>query len=163
MELDVGDLSLMDAKQKMRKALLLQKKVEQAWNNYHLDHGTVQSVDVIRNPAIISQWNPNFVLNPSLDMEQVRLAMRGKTLHVSICCIQPPTFQQWDQVTKHLTIMSTYRSDLRTYVPDEVVTSSRRAAAVKDGANIQRRRVEEAKASPTDQNIFVIKLLQDDL
>ena len=147
----------------MRKALVLQKKVEQAWNNYHLDHGSVQSVDVIRNPAIISQWNPNFVLDPSLDMEQVRLAMRGKTLHVSFCCIQPPSFQQWDQVTKHLSIMSTYRSDLRTYVPDEAVTSSRRAAAVKDGATIQRRRVEEAKACPTEQNIFVIKLLQDDL
>ena len=59
--------------------------------------------------------------------------------------------------------MSTYRSDLRTYVSDEAVTSSRRAAAVKDGATIQRRRVEEAKASPTEQNIFIIKLLQDDL
>ena len=86
--------------------------------NYHKDHGSVQSVDVIRNPLIISQWNPNFVLDPTLDMEQFWLAMRGKTLHVSFCCIQSPSFQQWDQVTKHLSTMTIYRSDLHTYVPN---------------------------------------------
>ena len=96
-------------------------------------------------------------------MEQVRLAIRGKTLHLSCCCLQGPSFHQWGQVTKHLSTMTVYRSDLRTYVPDKAVTSSRRAAAVRDGVAIQRRRVEEAKATPTEQNIFIIKLLQDDL
>ena len=128
MELDVGEFSLMEAKQYMRKALVLQKQVEAAWKNYHLDHGSVKSVDIIRNPTIISQWNPNFVLDATLDMEQVRLAMRGKTLHVSFCCIQPPSFQQWTQVTKHLNTMTTYRGDLRTYTPDEAVTRWRRAS-----------------------------------
>ena len=89
--------------------------------------------------------------------------MRGKTLQNSFCTVQSPSFQQWDQVTKHLSTMAIYRSDLSTYVPDKAVTTSRRAAAVKDGAAIQRRRVEEAKASPSEQNIFIIKLLQDDL
>ena len=131
--------------------------------SYHKDHGSLQSADVIRNPLIISQWNPYFVLNPTLDMEQVRLALRGKTLHLTCCCLQSPSFHQWDQVTKHLSTMTVYRSDLSTYIPDKAVTTSRRAAAVKDGAAIQRRRVEEAKASPSEQNIFIIKLLQDDL
>ena len=92
-------------------------------------------------------------------MEQVRLAIRGKTLHHSCSGLQGHSFHQWGQVTKHLSTMTVYRSDLST----EAVTSSRRAAAVKDGAAIQRRHVEEAKASPTEQNIFIIKLLQDDL
>ena len=58
--------------------------------------------------------------------------------------------------------MTVYRNDLRTYIPDEAVLSSRRVA-VKDGAAIQRKRVYEAKASPTEQNIYIIKLLQNDL
>ena len=112
---------------------------------------------------IISQWNPTFVLDDTLDMEAVRRAMAGKTLHVSFCCVQPPSFQQWSQVTNNLNTMTTYRSDIRTYTPDEAVTSSRRAAAVKDDATIQRRRVEQAMASPDDQSIFIVKLLQEDL
>ena len=126
-------------------------------------YSDVKSTDIIRNPMIISQWNPTFVLDDTLDMKQVRLAMAGKTLHVSVCCTQPPSFQQWTQVTKHINTMSTYRSDIRTYTPDEVVTSQRRAAAVKDGATVQRRNVEQAMASPEEQNIFIIKLLQEDL
>ena len=72
MELDIGELSLQEAKFKMRQALILQKQVEQAWMAYHKDHGSLLSPDVIRNPLIISHRNPNFVLNPTLDMEQVR-------------------------------------------------------------------------------------------
>ena len=36
-------------------------------------------------------------------------------------------------------------------------------AADKDGATVQRRRVEEAMASPTEQVFFIIKHLQEDL
>ena len=96
-------------------------------------------------------------------MEQVRLAMRGKTLHLSCCCLQGPSFHQWGEVVKHLSTMTVYRTDLRTYVPDEAVMSSRRAAAVKIGAAIQRKKVDEAKISPITQNIYLIKLLQNDL
>ena len=38
-----------------------------------------------------------------------------------------------------------------------------RATAVKIGAAIQRKKVDEAKASPTTQNIYFIKLIQNDL
>ena len=162
-ELDVGELSLLEAKQYLRKALTIQKQLEKAWKYYHADHGVVKSIDIIRNPMIISQWNPNFVIDDVLDMEKVRQAMASKTLHESVCCIQPPSFQQWPQVNKHLNTMSTYRSDIRNYTPDEVVLAQRRAAAVKDGATVIRRKVEQAMASPEDQNIFVIKLLQEDL
>ena len=48
-------------------------------------------------------------------------------------------------------------------MPDEAVISSRRAAAVMDGAAIQRKRVEDAKLSPHTQNIYQIKMLQNDL
>ena len=37
------------------------------------------------------------------------------------------------------------------------------SAAVKIGAAIQRKRVDEAKLSPNTQNIYLIKLLQNDL
>ena len=157
-ELDIGEKSLQEAKFKMKQALILQKRVEEAWLAYHKDHVALQSEDVIRNPLIISHWNRNFILSPNMDIEQFRLAMRGKTLHLLCCCIQGPSFYQWGQVAKHLSTMTIYRNDLRTYVPDEAVTSSRRAAAVKDGVGvaIQRRCVEEAKVSPTEQNIFII-------
>ena len=89
--------------------------------------------------------------------------MASKTLHESVCAIQPLSFQQWPQVIPHLNTMSTYRSDIRNYTPDEVVLAQRKAAAVKDGATVIRRKVEQAMTSPQDQNIFVIKLLQEDL
>ena len=38
-ELDVGELSLLEAKQYLRKALTIQKQLEKAWKYYHADHG----------------------------------------------------------------------------------------------------------------------------
>ena len=112
---------------------------------------------------MISDWNPLFSINPLLEMEQIRQAMANKTLHQSVCCQMPPSFQQWPQVAKHLTTMSAYRSNIRNYTPDEVVLAQRRAAVVKDGVSVIRRKMELAIASPQDQNRFVIKLLQEDL
>ena len=163
MELDIGEMTLSEAKFKMRQALMLQKDVEKAWGTYFKDQGSLLSADIITNPQTIRAWNPNFQLNQTLEMEQLRIAMREKTLHLSCCSLQGPSFHQWNDVVKHLGVMTVYRNDLRTYVPDEAVISSRRAAAVKSGAAIQRKRVEDAKLSPHTQNIYQIKMLQTDL
>ena len=162
-ELDMGELSLLEAKQYMRQAYTIQRSLEKAWRYYHADHGVVKSTQIIRNPMMITQWNPQFTIDDVLDMEKVRQAMVNKTLHQSVCCIMPPSFQQWPQVIKHLNTMSAYRSNIRNYTPDEVVLAQRRAAAVKEGASVIRRKMEQAITSPQDQNRFVIKLLQEDL
>ena len=114
MELNIGELTLSEAKFKMRQALMLQKDVERAWGTYFKDHGSLLSPDVIRNPLTIQTWNPNFVLNATLEMEQVRLAMKGKTLHISCCCLQGPSFHPWGEVVNHLNTMTVYQNNLRS-------------------------------------------------
>ena len=94
MELDIGEMTLSEAKFKMRQALMLQKDVEKAWGTYFKDQGSLLSADVITNPHTIQAWNPNFQLNQTLEMEQLRIAMRGKTLLLSCCSLQGPSFHQ---------------------------------------------------------------------
>ena len=53
-ELELGELSPLEAKQFMRKAYTIQKQLEKVWCYYHADHGVVKSIDIIRNPMMIS-------------------------------------------------------------------------------------------------------------
>ena len=85
--------------------------------------------------------------------------MRSGTLHLSGSALQDPTFHQWEDVTKHLDVMSDFRQDLRTYTPDEAVTSSRRADAVKTVVSIHKTKILEAQASEDTQDLFKIKML----
>ena len=78
MELDIGEMTLSEAKFKMRQALMLQKDVEKAWGTYFKDQGSLLSADVMVNPDPIQAWNPSFQLNQTLEMEQLRIAMREK-------------------------------------------------------------------------------------
>ena len=88
-----------------------------------------------------------FNFEPKLVMENIRRQMRNGTLHLSCCALQDPTFHQLEDVTKHLDVMSVFRQDLWNYTPDEAVTSSRRADAVKNVVKIQKTKIQEAQAS----------------
>ena len=96
-------------------------------------------------------------------MEQIRAAMVHRTLHQSVCCQQPASFQQWAQVSRQLSTISAFRANLRSYAPDDVILAQRRAAVVKDGVTIIRTKMELAISSPQTQDRFLIKLLQEDL
>ena len=99
-ELDMGILTLADCKTHMRAGYMGQRGLEKCWKFYHKDHGTLTSDQVVRNPMLITDWNPSFTISPLLEMEQIRAAMVHRTLHQSVCCQQPASFQQWLQVSR---------------------------------------------------------------
>ena len=113
-DLNLGDMTLQEAKHKGRLAVGIQKELERAYQTYYIDHGALKSDEAIMHPHMIKAWTAGFNFEPKLVMENIRRQMWDGTLHLLCCALQDPTFHQWEDVTKHLDVMSVFRQDLRT-------------------------------------------------
>ena len=62
-DLDLDNMTLQEAKHKMRLAVGIQKEVEKSYLTYFKDHGSLKSDDAMTHPHKLGL--PGFILNPS--------------------------------------------------------------------------------------------------
>ena len=100
-DLDLDNMTLQEAKHKMRLAVGIQKEVEKSYLTYFKDHGSLKSDDAMTHPHMTQAWTAGFHFEPKLVIENIRHQMRNGTLHLSCCALQDPTFHQWEDVVMH--------------------------------------------------------------
>ena len=91
-DLDLDNMTLQEAKHKMRLAVGIQKEVEKSYLTYFKDHGSLKSDDAMTHPHMTQAWIAGFHFEPKLVIENIRHQMRNGTLHLSCCALQETDF-----------------------------------------------------------------------
>ena len=154
LELEVGNITIMSAKQTAKDLIAALKSVETLYGIYfqEVENGFSQADAITYVRFFTSMQRPTeFVFSPNLVMADLRASARNGTLHQVCCASPPPSFAEWDEITASKDEVCRFRQDIKQYKPDESVSLELKTNALKDWVTQMRTKVDEAIALPDAQ------------
>ena len=162
-ELDLGVKSLDECREAAIRAHAGREALEECFIEYYRDHGELSSEAAEENIHLLREYVPAIMFDPEFNIEVVKGYQRAGTLHQICTILKPVSLQQWNAMIAPLKQLDTFRRDLKTYKPDDVIVATRQRNAIKETIVNLKAKLQVAEANPTDQDFFSVKLLVQDL
>ena len=151
----------------MAKGLIAAKvEVQNSYSDYFRDRDLAltqhEAMGNINFFASLQAPDP-YVFEPNLSVASLRAKAVGGLLHLSSCCVQPPSFEEWDEISENRDPINRFRLELKQYKPDQTLVLEQKITTLKNWAALVRGKIISTKESPAKQDLHQIKMLAIDL